>query len=233
MSNFNSLTDTFNKVIDDFISKLNVSRGENRNSKIPNSGISLGLNLKDIRAYAKNNLDLFDDILECPDNLYYDLDILKVQSILVNDELSLDDKLSLIDKLSYKIKNFGVCDNLGHGIKIREEDSKKLFDYASEIALSDKEFRARLGIIIIVSNFVNEENIDSIFSLVSKIKSNKEYTVKAAASLINSCASIDEEKTVKFLKCTLKNKGILKHVIKKSNIKNLRKNLKITNNECK
>jgi len=224
MSSLNSLMETFNKVVDYFVEKNDISRSDNRASKIPNSGIDLGVKYKDIRKYAKENLDLFDDIINCPDNLYYDLDILKVQTILVNSKLTLEEKLGLIDKLSFKINNFGVCDNLGHGLKVSDDEMPKLFEYAKTISKSDLEFRSRLGLIIILSKFVNETYLDQIFALLSEITNSSDYVEKAMISILKAAIEVDFHKTLVFITENHINSKVKHRFLKKVSYANLRKN---------
>lgn len=190
---------SFNKVLDDFVDNIDIKRSEYTDSLVPNSGICLGLKIDDVRQYAKKNLNLFHEIIDYPDNIYYEIDLLKIQVVLLNKELELKDKIALIDSISYTIKNWSICDTLGIGIKVKKSDMRFLFDYALSLITSEKEFRCRLGVIILQSKFVSEEYLDEIFAVIPKIELGKYYIDMAVAWLIQTAYVKMPEKTFEFL----------------------------------
>ena len=83
-----------------------------------------------------------------------------------------------------KIDNWALCDNFCSAIKIVEKYEDKYFKEAVDMSLSDKEFISRVGLIIILSHFVSDKNLDTIFEVLNKIKSDLFYINMAEAWLI-------------------------------------------------
>ena len=83
-----------------------------------------------------------------------------------------------------KIDNWALCDTFCSAIKIVEKYEDKYFKEAVDMSLSDKEFISRIGLIIILSHFVSEKNLDTIFEVLNKIKSDLFYINMAEAWLV-------------------------------------------------
>ena len=80
-----------------------------------------------------------------------------------------------------KIDNWALCDTFCSAIKIVEKYEDKYFKEAVDMSLSDKEFISRVGLIIILSHFISEKNLDTIFEVLNKIKSDLFYINMAEA----------------------------------------------------
>ena len=83
-----------------------------------------------------------------------------------------------------KIDNWALCDTFCNAIKIVEKYENKYFDEMIELSLSNKEFISRVGIVTILSHFINEKNLDTIFDTLNKIESDKFYINMAEAWLV-------------------------------------------------
>ena len=83
-----------------------------------------------------------------------------------------------------KIDNWALCDTFCSAIKIVEKYEDKYFKEAVDMSLSDKEFISRVGLIIILSHFVSDKNLDTIFEVLNKIKSDLFYINMAEAWLV-------------------------------------------------
>ena len=59
------------------------------------------------------------------------------------------------------------------------------FDVASSLAFSDNEFLSRVGIVIMLSHYVNSMYIDEIIKVVSSLESNYYYVNMALSWLIS------------------------------------------------
>ena len=68
------------------------------------------------------------------------------------------------------------------------------------MALNKDEFLSRVGLIIILSHFVKEENLESIYDTLNRIKSDKFYVNMAQAWLICELYVKYPIETNKFLK---------------------------------
>ena len=99
-----------------------------------------------------------------------------------------------------KIDNWALCDTFCSAIKIVEKYEDKYFKEAVDMSLSDKEFISRVGLIIILSHFVSEKNLDTIFEVLNKIKSDLFYINMAEAWLVCELYIIFPKETKNFIK---------------------------------
>ena len=83
-----------------------------------------------------------------------------------------------------KIDNWALCDTFCNSIKIVEKYPDKYYKIALELSKSSKEFRSRVGLIMILSHFINEDNVKEILELVNNIHSDKYYINMAIAWLV-------------------------------------------------
>lgn len=69
-----------------------------------------------------------------------------------------------------------------------------------KISLSNEEFIARVGLVTILDHFINDENLDSIFDTLNKIKSDKLYINMAEAWLVCELYCKHPKETKEFIK---------------------------------
>ena len=105
-----------------------------------------------------------------------------------------------------KIDNWALCDTFCSAIKIVEKNEEKYFKEAVDMSLSDKEFISRVGLIIILSHFVTDKNLDTIFEVLNKIKSDLFYINMAEAWLVCELYIKHPKETIKFIKKNKLNK---------------------------
>ena len=105
-----------------------------------------------------------------------------------------------------KIDNWALCDTFCSAIKIVEKNEDKYFKEAVDMSLSDKEFISRVGLIIILSHFVTDKNLDTIFEVLNKIKSDLFYINMAEAWLVCELYIKHPKETMKFIKKNQLNK---------------------------
>ena len=83
-----------------------------------------------------------------------------------------------------KIDNWALCDTFCSAIKIVEKYEDKYFKEAVKMSLNKEEFISRVGLIMILDHFINENNLGVIFDTLNKIESDKFYINMAEAWLI-------------------------------------------------
>lgn len=99
-----------------------------------------------------------------------------------------------------KIDNWALCDTFCNSIKIVKKYEEKYFGLAINMCLSEEEFIARTGLVIILSHFVNKKNLKQIFTTLNKIKSDKFYINMAQAWLICELYIKYPKETLEFIK---------------------------------
>lgn len=149
---------------------------------------------------AKND---WRDFADTPDHGIYEERMIKGLSIAMA-KTDIDEKLKIFDKFIPLIDNWAVCDMVCAAFKLKKGEEDILFKFASEKALSDDEFTSRVGIVLLMGNFINTQYIDSVLDIFSNVKEGKYYVNMALAWAISVCLVKFEDKTVEFL-----NKNIL------------------------
>ena len=116
-----------------------------------------------------------------------------------------------------KIDNWALCDTFCSAIKIVEKYEDKYFKEAVDMSFSDKEFISRVGLIIILSHFVSDKNLDTIFDALNKIKSDLFYINMAEAWLVCELYIKHPNETKIFIKKNQLNKFTQNKAISKIN----------------
>ena len=150
------------------------------NSKYEMIGIRVPI-MKDIAKKIAKTTNI-EEFLEFAQDRFYEE--VMIQGLVISHIK--DEKLfyKYFKKHINKIDNWALCDNFCSAIKIVEKYEDKYFKEAVDMSLSDKEFISRVGLIIILSHFVSEKNLDTIFEVLNKIKSDLFYINMAEAWLV-------------------------------------------------
>ena len=150
------------------------------NSKYEMIGIRVPI-MKDIAKKIAKTSNI-EDFLEYAQDKFYEE--IMIQGLVISHIK--DEKVfyKYFKKHINKIDNWALCDNFCSAIKIVEKYEDKYFKEAVDMSLSDKEFISRVGLIIILSHFVSDKNLDTIFEALNKIKSDLFYINMAEAWLV-------------------------------------------------
>ena len=104
------------------------------------------------------------------------------------------------NKFIDKIDNWAICDSFSSSIKIVEKYPDKYFNICIDLINTNIEFKTRLGLIIILNHFINDENIDKILDIINNINSDKYYINMAIAWLVAELYIKQKDKTIEFIK---------------------------------
>lgn len=165
------------------------------NSKYEMIGIRVPNMRKIGNKIAKTNIE---DFLKCVQDKYYEE--VFIQGVVIS---HIKDEITFYNHfIEYikKIDNWALCDSFCNSIKIVEKYEDKYFKEALKLALNKEEFLSRVGLVIILSHFIKEENLESIYDTLNKIESDKFYVNMAQAWLICEIYTKYPKETTKFLK---------------------------------
>lgn len=156
----------------DFQSKLTFTKYEMLGIRIP-------LLRKIAKQISKSDIISF---LICSKNKYY-------EEIMINGFIiSNIDNEAIFDKYFMKhiklIDDWSLCDSFCNSLKIVKKNKDKYFKICVELAKSEEEFISRVGLITILSHFIEPDNIEEIFNLLNEISTNKYYINMAEAWLV-------------------------------------------------
>ena len=149
------------------------------NSKYEMIGIRVPIMRKIAKEIAKTNIEEF---LKCAQENYYEE--IMIQGLVISHIK--DEKLfnKYFKNYINKIDNWALCDTFCSAIKIVEKYNDKYFKEAVKMSLNKKEFISRIGLVMILDHFINENNLETIFDTLNKIESDKFYINMAEAWLI-------------------------------------------------
>ncbi len=139
----------------------------------------LGVRLPIIRKIVKKITNP-QSFLQFCQNKYYEEVLIKglVITSLDNFEPYLEDYLLEID-------NWAICDSFCNSLKIKDLDKflLKITNYLS----SKYEYTVRVGLVLLLNNYVSEKYLKTIFSLTDKINRDEYYINMAISWLIAEC----------------------------------------------
>ena len=170
-----------NKTYNDFINylkKISDPKTKEFNEKIINTKYEiLGISMPVLRTIAKdisktNYLEFFKYI----NNTYYEE--VMIEGLLLSYIKDNNSFLELFNKFIYKIDNWALCDTCINSYKIMKEND--FSDIAYSLILDSQEFIQRVGYIILLCYYIDDNHIDSIISL--SLKESSYYYVNMAIS---------------------------------------------------
>ncbi|MDE5888695.1 MAG: DNA alkylation repair protein, partial [Bacilli bacterium] len=141
----------------------------------------------------------------------------------INDESTFDKYF--LRHIKY-IDDWSLCDSFCNSIKQVSQNKNKYFNMALELSLNEEEFISRVGLITILSHFVEQPYIKEIFNLLNNIKSDKYYINMAEAWLICELYIKFPQHTEKFIKSNKLNKFTHNKAISK-----IRESLRVSKEE--
>lgn len=176
----------------------------------------LGIRLPIMRKLAKDiSKTAYEEYLNVSNNKYY-------EEVMINGLV-----ISLIkdETIFYKyhkehikkIDNWALCDTYCNSIKIIRKHKEKYFKEALKLSLNKDEFLSRTGLVMILSHFIEKDNLNQIFEVLNKIKSDKYYINMAEAWLLCELFIKYREETLSYLETHNLNKFTINKTISKIN----------------
>ncbi|MBR3697368.1 MAG: DNA alkylation repair protein [Clostridia bacterium] len=190
----------YNKFINYLISIQDMKYKEFHSSLVLNSKYEMiGIRVPILRDIAKiiSKSDI-EDFLKYTKYKYYEEVI--IQGFVISNIK--DEKLFYMYFKKYisKIDNWALCDSFCSSIKIIRKYKQKYFDEAVKLALNKSEFMSRVGLVMILNHFINQDNLYVIFDTLNKIQNNKFYINMAEAWLICEMYIKFPKETKEFIK---------------------------------
>ncbi len=116
-----------------------------------------------------------------------------------------------------KIDNWALCDSFSSSIKILEKHPDKYFNICLDLINTNEEYKVRLGLVMILNHFINDENTKKIIKVIDNISSDKYYINMAVAWLIAEMYIKEKDVTLEYLKKNNQNKFVQNKAISKIN----------------
>ena len=164
------------------------------NSKYEMIGIRLPIMRNIAKEIAKTNIEEF---LKYSQNKYYEE--VMIQGLVIATIKDEDIFYKYFQKHVKKIDNWALCDSFCNSIKIVKKYEEKYFPLTINMCLNEEEFISRTGLVTILAHFINEKNLQKIFDVLNKIKSDKFYINMAQAWLVCELYIKHPKETLKFI----------------------------------
>ena len=180
------------------------------NSKYQMLGIRLPIMRKIAKEISKTNIEEFLEVSK--DTTYEEV---MIQGLVISNIK--DEKIFNKYHQNHikKIDNWALCDTYCNSVKIVKKYEEKYFKEAISLSLKEDEFLSRTGLILILSHFINENNLDEIFKTLNTIESDKYYINMAEAWLLCELFIKFKEETYKYLENHKLNKFTINKTISK------------------
>jgi 3-methyladenine DNA glycosylase AlkD len=165
------------------------------NSQYEMIGIRLPIMRKIAKEISKTDIEEF---LKYSQNKYYEE--IMIQGLVISGIKDEEIFYKYFKNHITKIDNWALCDSFCNSIKIVKKYEEKYFPLAIEMSLNEEEFISRIGLVTILSHFVEEKYLKEIFDTLNKIKSDAFYINMAQAWLICDLYIKYPKETLKFIK---------------------------------
>lgn len=177
----------------------------------------IGVRIPILRDIAKKIVKTtnIEEFLKIAENKYYEE--VMIQGLVVSHIKDEEAFYKYFKNFINKIDNWAICDSFCNSLKIVKKYEEKYFKEAEKLALKEEEFKSRVGLVLILNFFINSYNLNSIFDILNKIRSEKFYINMAEAWLICEMYIKFPKETKKFLEHNDLNKFTQNKAISKIN----------------
>lgn len=162
----------------------------------------IGVRIPVLRKYAKELISNYkvEELLKSIGDEYYEEIMLKGILIGIVKEKDINKIFNYMEEFIPKIDNWAVCDVFCAGLKITKKHKKEMWKFIQKYIKSDREFEVRFAVVMILDYYIEEEYIESAFSIFNENKNEAYYVQMAIAWAISLCIIKYYDKTLKFLK---------------------------------
>ena len=176
--------ETYKSFVEYLISIQDMKYKEFHSSLVLNSQYEIiGIRLPIMRDIAKKiTKGNIEEFLTYAQDRYYEE--VMIQGLVISHIKDEEVFYKYFKKHVNKIDNWALCDSFCSAIKIVRKYEEKYFNEAIKMALNDSEFISRVGLVMLLSHFVNQNNLETIFGTLNKIQSDKFYINMAEAWLV-------------------------------------------------
>lgn len=157
-------------------------------------GLTVPIQRKIAKEISKGDISSF---LACTKSSYYEE--VMIQGFVIASIKKKDLFLKYLDSYVSLIDNWAICDGFCNSLKIVSLEKEYWFSYFTKYLESNEEFRIRVGLIVFLSFYVEEEYLERIFKLIDSIRVDKYYVDMGIAWLLCECFTKYRDKTLKYL----------------------------------
>ena len=141
----------------------------------------LGWKLPYLRDYAKQIVrENKQDIVLSNFNFTYYEEIILFDFVLSFAKIDEQNRIKILDKLIGSFDNWSVVDSLCSSLKSVKKNKDIYLDYIKSCLEDNHEYKVRVGIVLLMNYYLDEENLEEIMSLVAHANHPEHYYVQMA-----------------------------------------------------
>ena len=137
------------------------------------------------------------DILKDDNEKYYEEVLVKL--FIISNIKDREEYDKYFNKYIYKIDCWSLCDSFVTASKIIKNNKEHYFKVVEKLLKEDYEFAVRVGLVILLNYYVEEDYLSNIFRFVDSIKREEYYIKMAIAWLLSICYIKYPKETEKYL----------------------------------
>lgn len=181
---------------------------------IPGDFVMLGVNIPSLKKIAKSIYKgNWQDFLMVDDEEIFELKFLKGQVIANIKDIG-EYETRFWEYLP-SITDWSLCDSFIMASKVISKDRHRFFPIVEVLIRSKDEFKNRIGFIILLGYFVNEDYFEKILPLIDGFKSDKYYANMGLAWLLSQMYAKNPLKTYEFIKRAQLSQEVKNYTVRK------------------
>jgi len=194
--NFEWNNDNYNKYLD-YLNNISENKTKEFNKKLITTKYEiLGIKTPILKQIAKDiSKTDFKKFITLSHNKYYEE--IMIEGFLLSYIKDNNEFLDYFNKFIYKIDNWSICDSCIASYKIMKKNDYS--DVAYSLILDSHEFIQRVGYIMLLDYYIDDNHIDTILELCNK-ETNYYYVNMAVSWLLSVCFVKSRIKTLELLK---------------------------------
>ena len=149
------------------------------NSHVPTIGCTIPFMRKFAKSFSVEEVESF------PVHAYYEVDLLR-GIVVSNCKLPFVEKSQHLLDFAQNIENWAVCDC--STVKVPKTERQQYFEFFLRLLPNEQPFVCRYGVVNLLSNFLDEEHIDTVFAALKSITQWGHYYVDMAVAWLVATA---------------------------------------------
>lgn len=174
----------------------------------------LGVSFPELNVIAKSiSKGNYREFLEIKINNIFELEILK--GYVIANIKDVTEYRDYFERFIKTIDNWAVCDTFLAMSKVIEKDRTYYFSRCKELIKEDNEFLNRVGFVVLLDYFIDDEHIDELYDMINGYNTEKYYSMMALGWLISYIFIKYPDRTFEYMKTCTISKDILKIAVSK------------------